>query len=281
MKIKQILQNSINKLKENNIEGPSLVARILLAKLLNIQKEKLITIDENDLEEKIEQQYNIQIQEIINGKPIQYITNSQEFMKLNFYVDENVLIPRADTEILVEEVINICSKTNKNLKILDLCTGSGIIAISIAKYVKNCELYASDISVNALEIAKKNAISNNVEEKLTFVQSNMFENLKEKFDIIVSNPPYIKTNIIKTLDKQVQNEPHIALDGGSDGLDFYKIIVKNANMYLNINGYLCMEIGYDQKIQVEQIIEKENIFSNIYSKIDLYGNDRIVVAKRR
>lgn len=281
MKIKQILQNSINKLKENNIEGPSLVARILLAKLLNIQKEKLITIDENDLEEKIEQQYNIQIQEIINGKPIQYITNSQEFMKLNFYVDENVLIPRADTEILVEEVINICSKTNKNLKILDLCTGSGIIAISIAKYVKNCELYASDISVNALEIAKKNAISNNVEEKLTFVQSNMFENLKEKFDIIVSNPPYIKTNIIKTLDKQVQKEPRIALDGGNDGLNFYKIIAKNANMYLNINGYLCMEIGYDQKIQVEQIIEKENIFSNIYSKIDLYGNDRIVVAKRR
>lgn len=281
MKIKQILQNSINKLKENNIEGPSLVARILLAKLLNIQKEKLLIIDENDLEEKIEQQYNIQIQEIINGKPIQYITNLQEFMKLNFYVDENVLIPRADTEILVEEVINICSKTNKNLKILDLCTGSGIIAISIAKYVKNCELYASDVSVNALEIAKKNAISNNVEEKITFVQSNMFENLKEKFDIIVSNPPYIKTNIIKTLDKQVQNEPHIALDGGSDGLNFYKIIAKNANMYLNINGYLCMEIGYDQKIQVEQIIEKENIFSNIYSKIDLYGNDRIVVAKRR
>ncbi len=281
MLIKQILQESIKKLKESNIEQPSLIARILLANLLNIEKEKLLIIDENQLEEKIKQQYNTQIQEIINGKPIQYITNSQEFMKLKFYVDENVLIPRADTEILVEQVINICSKTNKNLKILDLCTGSGIIAISIAKYVNNCELYASDISKNALEIAKKNAVSNNVDKKITFVHSNMFENLKDNFDIIVSNPPYIKTRIIKTLDKQVQNEPHIALDGGEDGLEYYKIIVKNARNYLRINGYLCVEIGYDQKIQVKNIIEKENIFDNIYTKIDLYGNDRIIIAKRR
>ncbi len=281
MLIKQILQESIKKLKESNIEQPSLIARILLANLLNIEKEKLLIIDENQLEEKIKQQYNTQIQEIINGKPIQYITNSQEFMKLKFYVDENVLIPRADTEILVEQVINICSKTNKNLKILDLCTGSGIIAISIAKYVNNCELYASDISKNALEIAKKNAVSNNVDKKITFVHSNMFENLKDNFDIIVSNPPYIKTRIIKTLDKQVQNEPHIALDGGEDGLEYYKIIVKNARNYLRINGYLCVEIGYDQKIQVKNIIEKENIFDNIYTKVDLYGNDRIIIAKRR
>ena len=281
MIIKQVLQDSINELKENNVEQPSLVARILLSNLLNIQKEKLVVIDDKPLEEKIEKQYKLQILEVINGKPIQYITSSQEFMKLNFYVDENVLIPRADTEILVEEVINIAKTMNKSLKILDLCTGSGVIAISIAKYIEKCELYASDISEYALEIANKNAISNNVDKKITFVHSNMFENLKEKFDIIVSNPPYIKADIIKTLDKQVQHEPHIALDGGKDGLKFYKEIVKNTNKYLNVGGYLCLEIGYDQKIQVEKLIKGANIFNNIYSKMDLYGNDRIVVAKRR
>lgn len=199
-------------------------------------------------------------------------------MKLDFYVDENVLIPRVDTEILVEEVIDNCNKNEeREYKILDLCTGSGIVGISLAKYIKNCEVVCADISKKALEIAEKNAKNNNV-DNIKFIYSNMFSNIKDKFDIIVSNPPYIKREVIEELEKEVQNEPHIALDGGIDGLDFYKIIANQAYNYLNENGGLFLEIGYDQKEEVTNLLKDSEKFGKIYSKKDLYGNDRIVVA---
>lgn len=201
-------------------------------------------------------------------------------MKLDFYVDENVLIPRSDTEILVEEVINQYNKNEeREYKILDLCTGSGIVGISLAKYIKNCEVVCADISKKALEIAEKNAKNNNV-DNIKFMYSNMFSNIKDKFDIIVSNPPYIKRKVIEELEKEVQNEPHIALDGGIDGLDFYKIIANQAYNYLNENGGLFLEIGYDQKEEVTNLLKDSEKFGKIYSKKDLYGNDRIVVARR-
>ena len=202
-------------------------------------------------------------------------------MGIEFYVDEKVLIPQPDTEILVEEVLKIYEKNlnnkeeNNNIKILDICTGSGAIAISISKILKNVDITASDISKDALEIAKKNAINNNVE--IEFIKSNMFENINNKYNIIVSNPPYIKTDIIKTLDRQVQNEPLIALDGGEDGLEFYRILVKESKKYLKENGFICMEIGFDQKEEVEKLLIDNN-YSNIYCKKDLSENDRIVVA---
>ena len=223
--------------------------------------------------------YNEDIDKIINHIPLQYITNHQEFMKLDFYVDENVLIPRSDTEILVEEVINQCSKNEeKQYKILDLCTGSGIVGISLAKYIKNCEVVCADISKKALEIANKNAKNNNV-NNIKFIYSNMFSNIKDKFDIIVSNPPYIKREVIEELEKEVQNEPHIALDGGIDGLDFYKIIINQAYDYLNDTGGLFLEIGYDQREEVTNLLKRSGKFGNIYSKKDLYDNDRVIVTK--
>ena len=201
-------------------------------------------------------------------------------MKLDFYVDENVLIPRADTEILVEEVINQCSKKQgREYKILDLCTGSGAIGISLAKYIENVEVICVDVSKKALEIAEKNAKNNNV-DNIKFIYSNMFSNIKDKFDIIVSNPPYIKRKVIEELEKEVQNEPHIALDGGIDGLDFYKIIVNHVYDYLNDEGEVFLEIGYDQKDEVIDLLKHCEKFDKIYSKKDLYGNDRIVVAHR-
>ena len=202
-------------------------------------------------------------------------------MKLNFFVDKNVLIPRQDTEILVEEVIKIAQKTNAK-KILDLCTGSGAIAVSLAKYLPQSEITAIDISNDALKIAKKNAVSNNVENQITFISSDMFTNLnEEKFDIIVSNPPYIKTNVIDNLDIQVKNEPHIALDGGKDGLYFYKKIINESYQYLKYKGFLCLEIGFDQKIDVIEIIENTNNFDRTYSKKDLYDNDRIIITQMK
>lgn len=279
MTIKQAMEKAIVKFKLEKIESPNLKARMLMQYILQKPREYLIIHDDKLLTEKQEQSYEKGIKLIQNGTPIEHITHQKEFMKLNFYVDENVLIPRSDTEILVEEVIEITKKIQAR-KILDLCTGSGAIAISLAKYIPNSEITALDISPKALQIAKINAKNNGVEKQITFVESNLFEKLsKEKYDIIVSNPPYIKKQVIKTLDKQVQKEPIIALDGGVDGLDFYKKIISQGYEYLKYKGYLCLEIGYDQKDEVIELIEKEEKFINTYCKKDLYDNDRIIVTK--
>lgn len=219
------------------------------------------------------------IDKIINGKPIQYITNEQEFMKLKFYVDENVLIPQPDTEIIVEKIID--EFKDKEVKILDLCTGSGAIAISLAKYIKRSKIFATDISNKAIQIAKLNAEKNLVHKKIDFILSDMFKNIeKDTFDIIVSNPPYIKTKDIANLEKSVQNEPNIALDGGEDGLKFYKIIAENAYKFLNNNGKLYLEIGFDQKKDVINLLEKNNKYKEITCIKDLACNDRLVIASK-
>ena len=274
MKIQELLEIGIEKLKEQKIEEPILKSRILLAHVLNVSKEKLVLQYENTVEKAKETLYLQKVQELANNKPLQYITNKQEFMKLIFYVDENVLIPRADTETLVEEVVK---NTKDSMEILDLCTGSGAIAVSLAKYTKTT-IYASDISKKAIEIATKNAEANKV--SIHFILSDMFKNIpNKKFDILVSNPPYIETETILHLDKSVQKEPHIALDGGNDGLKFYKIIANQAKNYLKPNGMLYLEIGYNQKQAVIQILEKEN-YKYIYCKKDLNEQDRVIVAKK-
>ena len=279
MTIAEAIKKGMIELKNEDIEEPKLKSRLLMQYVLNKTRQYVIVNDKEQLEKNKEKQYFEEIQKLKKGIPIEHITNQKEFMKLNFFVDNNVLIPRQDTEILVEEVIKISEKINAK-KILDLCTGSGAIAVSLAKYLPKTEIVAVDISNQALKIAKKNAISNNVEEQMTFVNSDIFTNLsEEKFDIIVSNPPYIRTDIIEKLDVQVKNEPYIALDGGYDGLYFYKKIVNESYKYLNSNGYLCLEIGFDQKIDVIELIENTEKFKCTYSKKDLYDNDRIIVTQ--
>lgn len=279
MIISEAIKKGMIELKNGNIEEPKLKARLLMQYVLNKSRQYVIVNDREELDNIKEKQYLEEIKILKKGVPIEHITHQKEFMKLSFFVDKNVLIPRQDTEILVEEVINIAKKNNAK-KILDLCTGSGAIAVSLAKYLPQAEITAIDISNEALKIAKKNAISNNVENQITFISSDMFTNLnEEKFDIIVSNPPYIKTNVIKNLDIQVQNEPYIALDGGKDGLDFYKKIINESYQYLKYNGYLCLEIGFDQKIDVIELIENTESFTGTYSKKDLFDNDRIIVTR--
>ena len=264
MLIKEAIRKGMISLKTNNIQEPNLKSRLLMQYILNKPRQYLLIHDNEELTNKQEKTYLENIEKMIKGVPLQHITHSQEFMKMNFYVNENVLIPRPDTEILVEEVINIAKKINAK-KILDLCTGSGAIAISLAKYIENSQITAVDISEEALRIAKLNAVNNNVEDKITFVKSDLFENIvKEKYDIIVSNPPYIKKDFMKKLDKEVQQEPYIALDGGYDGLDFYRKIISEGYQYLKFKGYLCMEIGYDQKQEVFDMIEKQEKYSNTY-----------------
>lgn len=278
MKIDELLKEGKIKLTENKIEDANLIARVLLEFILKIDRNELIKKQLQEIEKEKEEEYKQKIEQILQGMPLQYITNSQEFMKLNFFVNENVLIPQPDTEVLVEEVIKIAQIESKT-KILDICTGSGCIGVSLAYYLKNAKITMSDISKNAIEIAKKNAKENKVLEKTEFIKSDLFENIKEKFDIIVSNPPYIETDLIKNLSKQVQNEPKIALDGGVDGLLFYRKLIKEAPNFLNDNGYLCMEIGYDQREKVIELAKQKESFSKIEAIKDLSGNDRVIICK--
>lgn len=279
MTIKEIINKGTIMLKNDKIENPKQKARLLLQYTLKMTREQIIIYDTKQVSRKEEKEYILNINKLIKGKPLQQITNTQEFMKMNFYVNENVLIPRPDTEVLVEEVLKK-AKNKRNPVILDLCTGSGAIAVALAKYIENAKIYATDISEKALEVAQKNAKNNEVSNKIEFIQSDLFTNIDTnlKFDIIVSNPPYIRTEVIKTLNKDVQNEPLIALDGGRDGLVFYRKIIEQAYQYMKYNSEICMEIGYDQKIDVIEIIENQKKFTDIYCKKDLYGNDRVIVA---
>lgn len=279
MTIRELLNQGIIMLKNEQIDSPKTKARLILESTLNKSREYLIIYDKNEVTSAQRDNYIKKIKRVILGEPIQYITGLQEFMKLNFFVTKDVLIPRQDTEVLVEEVIKIAKKI-KAKKILDLCTGSGAIAVSLAKYMQESDITATDISKNALNIAKLNAKSNNVENKITFIESDLFDKIrKEKYDIIVSNPPYIKKEIINKLQKEVQNEPKIALDGGYDGLDFYRKIINTSYEYLKYNGYLCLEIGYDQKEEVLQLIENEKKYVDSYCLKDLCQNDRVIVAR--
>lgn len=322
----------------------------LLKFCLKVDDKYLIIHNNDNLDEKIVKQIFIYAERIKNGIPIQYLINEQDFMGQTFYVNKNVLIPQPDTEIVVQCAINkikelidrkeiatniTTDKTDKTdintndlidehytnvkktirkkkIKILDLCTGSGAIGISIKKYFgESVDVTLSDISKDALDVAKLNAKnilstkkilnssrkilnssgkilnssgkseknypienSNEAEYDVNFVQSDMFQNIKDNFDVIVSNPPYIRSKLIDELDEDVKNEPHIALDGGSDGLRFYKIIKSEINNFLNKDGYLILEIGYDQKEEVQKMFENSECIK------DYAGNDRVIIWKR-
>jgi len=279
MTIKECLNRAVYKLKDSKADTPFLQARLLMQYTLKKPREYIIIYDSKELSKKEETEFMNNIDKLISGVPLQHITHIQEFMKMNFFVDENVLIPRQDTEVLVEEVITIIKRLNTP-KVLDLCTGSGAIAVSLAKYCDNAILYASDISKKAINIAKKNAKNNGVADRIQFIESDLFKNIpKEKFDIIVTNPPYIKKYDIEKLSDEVRREPIIALDGGIDGLKFYRKILEQAYNYMKYNGYLCFEIGYDQKEDVMYLINLAKNYSHTYSKKDYYGNDRIIITR--
>ena len=277
MKQIELLKLGENVLKKENIQDSHIKASILLQYVLNQTKQHLIINSEEIVEPSKINEYNNYLQLIIQGTPIQYITNHQQFMALDFYVDENVLIPQPDTEILVEEGLKIIKE--QNMEVLDLCTGSGAIAVSIAHYCQNSTVTATDISKEALEVARKNANLNNV--NIEFIESDLFDELTERsFDIILSNPPYIETDTINTLVKDVQSEPHLALDGGKDGLKFYRRILAEAHKYLKTDGYLMLEIGYNQGNAVINL-EHHNLKLITKQPIkDLDGNDRVVIFQK-
>lgn len=274
MQIKELVDRSLKKLSNADVEDFRNKFFILAEKKLNLSKEVILSHGDNEIDVDKYEMLEPYLDKIIEGIPVQYLVNEQEFYGLKFFVNENVLIPQPDTEIIVEEALNIISDGDR---VLDLCTGSGVIGVTIANK-KNVNVVASDISKKALEVARINA-DNLGDSKVTLVESDLFEKIEGKFNVIVSNPPYIKKDVIRTLSKEVQNEPIIALDGGIDGLDFYKKIVEEALNYLEDGGYLLLEIGYDQKEEVLNLVINKN-YKDIRVRKDLSNNDRVVIMQK-
>lgn len=280
MTIREILIKYMEKLSSIS-DTPKLDTEILLQKALGDVDRLYIQLN---LDKKLSDEqlkcFNEMINDRLNGRPIAYIVKNREFMALDFYVEEGVLIPRPDTEPLVEEVIEL-SKGMNDVTIVDIGTGSGAISVSLAKYIKNSYVYSLDISDKALSIGEKNAVNNEVDDKIEFIKSDVFTGIKDrnlKLDIIVSNPPYIKKEDIKTLHTQVKDyEPYIALEGGEDGLDFYRTITEKSLKYLKSNGILAFEVGHDQASDVCNIMENHG-YKKIYTKKDLQGIDRVVIG---
>ena len=211
--------------------------------------------------------------------PLQHLTGEQEFMGLPFFVNEHVLIPRQDTEILVEKALQILKNMEESPRVMDLCTGSGCIAVSIKAYQKNAVVEGFDISREALNVAERNASDNQTEVK--FVQSDLFSEAEGRYDMIVSNPPYIPSAVIPTLMPEVRDhEPVGALDGMEDGLYFYRKIVAESGAYLKPGGYLLFEIGAEQGAAVSGLM-REYEFEEIEVIPDLAGLDRVVKGRRR
>jgi release factor glutamine methyltransferase len=279
MILKDALQKGIEILKSCDNEAPAFEAGVILSYTVKKDKIHLYTHSNDEISDAELTVYLNLIQVRGKGKPLQYITGHQEFMSLDFKVGAEVLIPRSDTETLVEAVITEAKKMGQlTIEILDIGTGSGCIAISLAHYIDHSQVTAVDISPKAVELAEINARQLKDRNKITFIQSNLFDELKVKFDIIVSNPPYIETKQIKTLQTEVKDyEPLNALDGGKDGLDFYREIVRKAPCYLKPKGLLAFEIGYTQANEVKLMMEKE--FGDLVILKDLSGNDRVVMGR--
>ncbi len=219
------------------------------------------------------------------GEPLHYILGKIEFMGLEFQINSDVLIPRPETEIVVETAMKIVCRFAGlpvcRFKILDIGTGSGCIAVSLAKFLSHADITATDISFAALEVAKQNSIQNNV--KVNFIESDLFANHElqiTNYDLIVSNPPYIKTEEIDELQPELSFEPRVALDGGNDGLDFYRRIIDKAPRYLKEGAFLIMEIGFDQRIAIENIFQNSGSFKAIEVIKDYSGIDRVIIAQR-
>lgn len=273
MTYREVYGFGADRLKQAGIEEAKLDARLLLEYVCGTNRNDLLAHGDREVSAEEYDRYVDYIERRGCRIPLQHLTGVQEFMGLEFAVNEHVLIPRQDTEILVEEVMK---NLHDGMRILDMCTGSGCILLSLLKYSNDCIGIGADISEKALETAYRNREALNLSAE--FVQSDLFEAVEGKFDIIVSNPPYIRTEVIDTLMEEVQkHEPYIALDGKEDGLFFYKKIIASAPKYLYQGGRIYFEIGYDQGEQVSELLSQAG-FKEIQVVKDYAGLDRVVCA---
>ena len=263
-------------LNEAGIEESTLDARLLLEAVCGTDRNDLLVHGEQPVEPEAEEKYFGWIGKRAGRIPLQQLTGEQDFMGLTFTVNENVLIPRQDTEILVEEVLK---ELHDGMRILDMCTGSGCILLSLLHYSNDCEGLGVDLSEEALEVAGRNVLKVLTPEKAEhahFLQSDLFEKVEGKFEIIVSNPPYIASAEVDRLMPEVRDhEPRMALDGTEDGLEFYRRIIAEAGQYLVSSGMLFFEIGYDQGQAVSELM-REHGYREVQVVQDYAGLDRVV-----
>ena len=260
-------------------------AKVIMSYATGLSSTELITRAKELMRDDDFEEFEKRIYARIEGLPLQYIVGMQEFMGLPFRVNKSVLIPRLDTEVLVEQVLGIIEgKDLKSPEVLDLATGSGAIGVSLAVKVPGSLVTMTDVSEDALKTAMSNAELNGVSRRCSFQLGDMFDAIPEDkvFDIIVCNPPYIKTDVIETLDVEVKDhEPRIALDGGADGLDYYRVIANEASMHLKSGGILALEIGYDQATDVKRLLNKAKTFEPARVVRDLMHLDRVILAERK
>ena len=264
----------MQKLKEAQLEEAQLDARLLLEEICGTDHNTLLCHGDREVSEAEEEQYRKALEQRAVHVPLQHLLGYQDFMGLRFQVNEHVLIPRQDTEILVEEAMRYL---HDGMRILDLCTGSGCILLSLLHYSNDCEGVGVDISQEALRVAAQNAELLGI--KADFLKSDLYEKVTGKFDLLVSNPPYIERKVIPTLMEEVREyDPYIALDGGEDGLDFYRRIIGGAQDYLKRGGQILMEIGSGQAKAVSELL-REAGFKEIDVCRDFAGLDRVVSGR--
>ena len=270
---RKLLQEGTDILQNVGLQDAEIDSWLLLEYVTGMDRSYYFLKCEEEAEEEEIAVYRKLIHQREGRMPLQYLTGVQEFMGLPFWVNQDVLVPRQDTESLVETALPYV----KGKKVLDLCTGSGCIAVSVTVFGEVKECHAVDLSEKALETARKNAERHQAE--ITFLQSDLFEKVTEVYDVILSNPPYIPCDVIEGLSEEVRgHEPHIALNGGMDGLSFYREITKKSKDHLSEGGMLFYEIGCEQAEDVIKIMQAEG-FSDVLCKKDYAGNDRVVYGR--
>ena len=277
--VAEVLKSATARLEAGGTDSARLDAEILLAHVLKWRRLNLYVESEKILPLEIILRFNELINQRLNGSPVAYIIGKKDFMGLSFAVNENVLIPRPDTEILTEYVGEYLRGLGGEVNFADLGAGSGAICISILKFVKTARAAAVDISESALQVAKLNAEKFFVEDRIKFYCGDLFAPLTGKFNAIVSNPPYIPTSELKNLQTEVKREPQLALDGGADGLNFYRRILMDAPKFLVSGGLLAVEIGINQAEAVKNLFEAAN-FIDVEILKDLAGIERVITGKK-
>ena len=276
---KEAWKRGAQSLQKAGVEEYDLDAWYLLEHVTGITKASYYMEPEHPMHDQEEREYLELIRKRSTRIPLQHLTGVQEFMGLEFHVNEHVLIPRQDTEILVETALEKLKEISSPVNLLDMCTGSGCILLSILYYMKNKKQITGtgvDVSDKALEVARENAKS--LDLSVDFLQSDLFDKITDKYSMIVSNPPYIRSDVIKTLQEEVrEHDPMLALDGMEDGLYFYRKIISESEKYLQADGYLIFEIGHDQGLDVSNMM-KDAGFRDVLIKKDLAGLDRVVLG---
>jgi release factor glutamine methyltransferase len=289
MTVLEVLNWATDCFRDHGIQNPRLNAELLLACSLNLSREGLYVHLHDPIGEEEKKALEEMINRRLSGEPLQYILGHQEFWSTDLRVDPRVLIPRADTEFLVEQALSILSKISsvKPPTVLEIGTGSGAVAIALSREVRNVFLVATDISRKALRLARQNAKENTVLERIAFIHGDLFSPFRlfeerEPFDLILSNPPYIVRSEIGNLAREVKDfEPIVALDGGEDGFDFHRKIISRCPKYLRRGGWLLLEVGQGQAREVSEMLEKTGRFGPIERIQDLSGIERVLKAQKK